>query len=41
MISGNIFELLKTAKKIDSIEKQYGPYIIPKILVHQLRVIGV
>ncbi len=41
MISGNIFELLKTAQKINSIEKQYGPYIIPKILVHQLRVIGI
>lgn len=41
MISGNIFELLRTAQKIDSAKKQYGPYIIPQILVHQLRVIGV
>lgn len=41
MISGNIFELIKTAEKIDSKQKQYGYYIIPQILVRNLRVIGV
>lgn len=41
MVSGNIFELIKTAKKVDSKTKQYGYYIIPQILVHDLRVIGV
>lgn len=40
MISGNIFELLKDCQKIESDTKQYGPFIIPKILVHGLRVIG-
>lgn len=40
MISGNIFELLKDCQKIESNIKQYGPFIIPKILVHGLRVIG-
>ena len=41
MVSGNIFELIKTAEKVNSENKQYGPYIIPQILVHDLRVIGV
>lgn len=40
MISGNIFELLKDCQKIESEIKQYGPFVIPKILVHGLRVIG-
>ncbi|MDO5848210.1 MAG: TldD/PmbA family protein [Methanobrevibacter sp.] len=40
MISGNIFELLKDCQKVESDIKQYGPYIIPKVLVHNLRVIG-
>ncbi|MCQ2972169.1 MAG: TldD/PmbA family protein [archaeon] len=40
MISGNIFELLKTAEKIKSETKQKGSFIIPKMLMHNLRVIG-
>lgn len=40
MISGNIFELLKDCQRVESNIKQYGPFIIPKILVHGLRVIG-
>lgn len=40
MISGNIFELLKDCQRIESDIKQYGPFIIPKMLVHGLRVIG-
>lgn len=40
MLSGNIFELLKTAEKIKSNVRQYGPFVIPKILVHDLRVVG-
>ena len=40
MISGNIFEIMKTIEGIDSEIKQYGPYIIPKLLAHDLRVVG-
>ncbi len=40
MISGNIFEIMKSVEGIDSEIKQYGPYIIPKLLVHNLRVVG-
>ena len=40
MISGNIFELMKTVEGLKSEIKQYGPYIIPKLLVHNLRVVG-
>lgn len=40
MISGNIFELLNDCQRIESDIKQYGPFIIPKMLVHGLRVIG-
>ena len=40
MISGNIFELMKTCDGLKSEIKQKGLYIIPKILVHDLKVIG-
>ena len=40
MISGNIFELLKDCGKVNSEIKQYGSFIIPQILVHNLRVVG-
>ena len=40
MISGNIFELMKSIEGIKSEVKQYGSYIIPKLLVHNLRVVG-
>lgn len=40
MISGNIFEILKKCEGIKSEIKQYGPFILPKILVHNLRVVG-
>ena len=40
MISGNIFELMKSVEGIKSEIKQYGSYIIPKLLVHNLRVVG-
>ena len=40
MISGNIFELLKTGEKVKSETKQKGSFIIPKMLMHDLRVIG-
>ena len=40
MISGNIFEIMKKVEGINSEIKQYGPFIIPKILVHDLRVVG-
>ena len=40
MISGNIFEIMKNVEGLNSEIKQYGPFIIPKLLVHGLRVIG-
>lgn len=40
MISGNIFEILKKSEGVKSEIKQYGPFILPKILVHNLRVVG-
>ncbi len=40
MISGNVYETLKNCEGLDSEIKQYGPFIIPKILLHDLRVIG-
>ena len=40
MVSGNIFEIMKTVEGLKSEIKQYGPYIIPKLLVHNLRVVG-
>ena len=40
MISGNIFEIMKGVEGLESEIKQYGSYIIPKLLVHNLRVVG-
>lgn len=40
MISGNIFEIMKKVEGLNSEIKQYGLYIIPKLLVHDLRVVG-
>ena len=40
MISGNIFEIMKNIEGLKSEIKQYGSYIIPKMLVHDLRVVG-
>lgn len=40
MISGNIFEIMRSVEGLDSEIKQYGSYIIPKLLVHDLRVVG-
>ena len=40
MISGNIFEIMKKVEGLNSEIKQYGPYIMPKLLVHDLRVVG-
>lgn len=40
MISGNIYELMKKCEGIESEIKQKGPFIIPKIMVHDLKVIG-
>ncbi|MBQ2666484.1 TldD/PmbA family protein [Methanobrevibacter sp.] len=40
MISGNIFEIMKDVEGLKSEIKQYGSYIIPKLLVHSLRVVG-
>ena len=40
MISGNIFEIMKSVEGLKSEVKQYGSYIIPKLLVHNLRVVG-
>lgn len=40
MISGNIFEIMKSVEGLDTEVKQYGQFIIPKLLVHNLRVVG-
>ena len=40
MISGNIFEIMKKVEGLNTEIKQYGPFIIPKLLVHDLRVVG-
>lgn len=40
MISGNIFEIMKKVEGLQSEIKQYGSFIIPKLLVHDLRVVG-
>ena len=40
MISGNVFEIMKKVEALNTEIKQYGAYIIPKLLVHDLRVVG-
>ena len=40
MISGNIFEIMNTVEGLKSEIKQYGNFIIPKLLTHDLRVVG-
>ena len=40
MISGNIFEIMKKVEGLKSEIKQYGQFILPKLLVHDLRVVG-
>ena len=40
MISGNIFQIMKGVEGLESEIKQYGSFIIPKLLVHDLRVVG-
>ena len=40
MISGNIFEIMKRVEGLNTEVKQYGTFIIPKLLVHDLRVVG-
>lgn len=40
MVSGNIFELMKSVEGLNSEVKQYGSFILPKLLVHDLRVVG-
>ena len=40
MISGNILEIMKNVEGLNSEIKQYGSFIIPKLLVHDLRVVG-
>ncbi len=40
MISGNIFEIMKKVEGLKSEIKQYGSFILPKLLVHDLRVVG-
>ncbi|WP_409200561.1 TldD/PmbA family protein [Methanobrevibacter sp. DSM 116169] len=40
MISGNIFEILNDCRKLKSETKQFGPFIIPKIIINNLNVVG-
>lgn len=41
MLSGNIFDIMKKCEALKSEVKQYGSFIIPKLLVHDLKVIGI
>ncbi|KZX17329.1 TldD/PmbA family protein [Methanobrevibacter filiformis] len=40
MISGNIFDALSNCQGLDSKIKQYGSFIIPKLSIDSLRVVG-
>ena len=40
MISGNVFEIMKKVEGMNTEVKQYGSFILPKLLVHDLRVVG-
>lgn len=40
MVSGNIFKALSECKGLNSEIKQYGPFILPKIMFNSLRVVG-
>ena len=40
MLSGNIFNIMKTASGISGETRQLGPFIIPRILASSLRVVG-
>ena len=40
MISGNVYEILKDCKGINSDVEQHGNFILPQILIPKLRVIG-
>ncbi len=40
MMSGDIYELMKKCESIESEIKQKGSFIIPKIMIHDLKVIG-
>lgn len=40
MISGNIFEIMKKVEGLNTEIKQYGSFVLPKLLVHNLRVVG-
>lgn len=40
MVSGNVFEIMEKVEGLNSEIKQYGPYILPKLLVHNLRIVG-
>lgn len=40
MLSGNIFNLMKNMSGVSKETRQMGPFIIPRILAHNLRVVG-
>ena len=40
MLSGNIFDSLEKMNALESKIKQFGPFILPKILIQELRVVG-
>jgi PmbA protein len=40
MLSGNIFNVMKTASGISGETRQVGPFVIPRILASSLRVVG-
>ena len=40
MISGNIYDLLSDAVAVGEETKQRGSFIVPKLLLHDVRVVG-
>jgi hypothetical protein len=40
MLSGNVFEAMAIASATESEKRSIGPFVIPRILVEKLRVVG-
>lgn len=40
MLSGNVFEAMGIAASVDTNKRKIGPFVIPRILVEKLRVVG-
>ncbi len=40
MLSGNIYDILSNAEAVDSEIKQKGPFVLPRVLGHDVRIVG-